>query len=718
MKHGSLLPFGLFLLSLFAFFNFCMGQNPPLQPSVNPEPNPLLGDWAGPFGGVPPFDKIQIQHFKPALEKAMELKQSEIEKIARNKAAPTFLNTILALEKAGSVYNRVKTVYDIWSSSLNTPEFEKLELEMEPRIAAFNDKIIQNTQLFNKVKAVYEAPETKKLNNEQQRLVWRRYMNFALQGAQLSPLAKKRLSEINQELAGFFSRFNQNQLADENRLYLEITDESKLEGLPSDFVVAAKNQGLANGKPDSWIISNTRSSIDPFLTYSSNRELREKAWKMFVNRGDNGNDFDNNSLITKILELRAERARLMGYQSHAHWRLSNTMAKTPEKAMELMMSVWNPGLDLVRKEVSDMQSIANQEGKGVIIQPWDYRFYAEKVRKARFDLDQDEVKKYLQLDRLQQGMFWVAGQLFQLEFTQIQNVSVFHPDASVYRVESKNTGKTVGIWYFDPFARAGKRSGAWMNAHREQSRMEGKEVLTIVSNNSNFLKGNPGEPVLISWDDAQTLFHEFGHALHGLCSNTTYPTLSGTNVPQDYVEFPSQILERWLATPEVLNQFARHHQTGEPMPASLVDKIKKASQFNQGFSTVEATASALIDMKIHLAAQDKEIDPDVFEKETLEALGMPKEIVMRHRLPHFGHIFSSEEYSAGYYSYLWSDVISADAWEAFIEAGGPYDKSVAKRLHDYVFSVGNTIDPALAYPKFRGREPKSDALMKSRGLGK
>jgi peptidyl-dipeptidase Dcp len=363
-----------------------------------------------------------------------------------------------------------------------------------------------------------------------------------------------------------------------------------------------------------------------------------------------------------------------------------------------------------------MQQIADEEKAGIKIAAWDYRYYAEKVRKAKYDLDQNEVKQYLQMEKLREGMFWVAGELFGFDFTRVKDVPVFHTDVQVWKVSRKGTGAMVGLWYFDPYARPGKRSGAWMNAYREQYRMDGKEVATIVSNNSNFIKGNPGEPVLVSWDDAETMFHEFGHALHGLCSNVTYPSLSGTNVAQDYVEFPSQVMERWLSTPEVLQKFALHYKTGQPIPQSLVDKINNASKFNQGFQTIEATASALVDMKLHLAGSRK-IDPDAFERETLAELGMPEEIVMRHRTPQFGHIFSSDGYSAGYYSYLWSDVISADAWEAFTESPGKaWDKEVAKKLYDHVFSVGNTIDQAEAYRKFRGRDPQTGALMRSRGL--
>jgi peptidyl-dipeptidase Dcp len=390
------------------------------------------------------------------------------------------------------------------------------------------------------------------------------------------------------------------------------------------------------------------------------------------------------------------------------------MAKTPERTMELMMAVWKPAVARVHEEVSDMQALADKEGAGIKIEPWDYRFYAEKVRKAKYDIDETAIKPYMQLEKLREGMFWVAGELFNFSFTPVTNLPVYHPDVRVWEVKDKTTGKHVGLWYFDPYARAGKRSGAWMNEYRTQEKVDA-DVTAIVSNNCNFVKGKPGEPILISWDDATALFHEFGHALHGLSSNVKYPSLAGTNVATDYVEFPSQLLEHWVATPEVLQKFAIHYQTGKPIPQELVNKIEKASKFNQGFATVEYLASALVDMKLHLAGSQK-IDPDKFEKDALAELGMPHEIVMRHRTPQFGHVFSSDGYSAGYYSYLWSDVLNADAYEAFTEASGPYDKKIAERLRKYIFSIGNTIDPADAYRNFRGRDPKVDALMLKRGF--
>jgi len=682
--------------------------------SSETDENPLLAGWKGAFGGTPLFDRVKVADFKPALESAMTEKLSEVERIAKNSAAPTFENTIVAMERTGRTLDRVQAVYGVWSSAMNNAEFQTVEREMNSKLAAFSDKITQNEALFRRIETVYNSPAKTKLTPEQQRLTWLYYTNFVRAGARLKPDAKARLSVINQQLAGLFTRFSQNQLADESERFLVLKSEAELAGLPQSLRDAAAQEAAAKKMAGAWIITNTRSSIDPFLTYSDRRELREKAWKMFVNRGDNGDAHDNNKIITEILQLRAERAKLLGYQTHAHWRLDDKMAKTPERTMELMEAVWKPAVARVREEVKDMQTLADKEKASVKIEPWDYRYYAEKVRKERYDLDQNEVKPYLQLDKLREGMFWVAGELFNFNFAPVTNVPVYHADVRVWEVKDKITGKHIGLWYFDPFAREGKSSGAWMNAYRNQERVDGN-ITTIVSNNSNFVKGKPGEPVLISWDDATTLFHEFGHALHGLSSNVTYPSLSGTSVATDYVEFPSQILERWISTPEVLQKFAVHYQTGKPIPQNLVDRINRASTFNQGFSTVEYLASALVDMKMHLAGSQK-IDPDAFERKTLAELGMPGEIVMRHRTPQFGHVFSSDGYSAGYYSYIWSDVISADAYDAFVEAGSPYDKAVAERLRKYVFSVGNTIDPADAYRAFRGRDPKIEALMRKRGF--
>jgi peptidyl-dipeptidase Dcp len=676
--------------------------------------NPLLAKWEGPYGGVPPFDRVKIEDFQPALETAMDEGLLEIGRITSNPAPPDFENTIAAMERSGKTLGRVLAVYGLWSENMSTPEFQPLEREISPRLAEYADKVNQNADLFKRIEAVYNSPAKDQLTKEQQRLTWRRYMDFVLAGAKLDVAGKKRVAEINQALADKFTKFSQHLLADEGENFIEIKTADGLAGLPPASRDAAASAAASKKMTGTWLITNTRSSIDPFLTYSDRRDLREKAWRMFTNRGDNGDAHDNNAIITEILQLRAERAKLLGYPTHAHWRLANTMAKTPERALALMEAVWKPAVERVHEEVADMQKLADKEGAHIKIAPWDYRYYAEKVRKDKYALDQNEVKQYLQLDKLREGMFWVAGALFGFNFTQVNDVPVYHPDVKVWSVTDKKTGKHIGLWYFDPYARTGKKSGAWMNAYRDQEKMDG-EISTIVSNNANFIKGKPGQPVLISWDDAQTLFHEFGHALHGLSSNVIYPALSGTAVARDYVEFPSQLLERWLSTPEVLQRFALHYQTGKPIPRALVERIRKASTFNQGFSTVEYLASALVDMKLHLAGSQK-INPDAFETKTLADIGMPHEIVMRHRTPQFGHIFSSDAYSAGYYSYMWADVLSADAYAVFEKEGGPYSKAVAERLHKYVFSAGNTTDQAEAYRLFSGHDPKTDALMRHRGF--
>lgn len=677
--------------------------------------NPLLKNWTGPYGGVPAFNEYKINDLKPAIEVAIQEKLNEINAIATNPKPATFENTIVAMEKSGKKLTQTYAAFGIFSSNMSSPEFEPIEAEITPRFSELNNKIYQNAKLFQRIASIYNAKEKDKLTAEQQRLVWNYYSNFVREGAKADANSKKRIGEINQQLAGLFTKFSQNQLADESNYYLELKTEADFDGLPIEL----KNAAIADAKERKLsvlgCIANTRSSIEPFLTFSNNRSLREKAFQIFTNRGDNENANNNNEILVQILKLRAEKAKLLGFKTFADWSLSNTMAKSPQRTLDLMESVWKPAVDKVAIDVAEMQKIVDAEGGNFKIAPWDYRYYAEKVRKAKYDLDQNDVKPYLQLEKLREGMFWVAGEIFNLNFKQIFNVPVYHQNVRVWEVTNKQTGKTVGVWYFDPYARKGKRSGAWMNALREQSRVDG-EVLTIVTNNCNFIKGNEGEPILISWDDATTLFHEFGHALHGLCSDVTYPSLSGTNTPRDYVEFPSQILERWLATPEVLNKFALHYQTNEPMPMSLVDRLEKAATFNEGFSTIETISSALVDMKLHLL-ENPNINPKQFEKETLDKLNMPSQIVMRHRIPQFGHIFSDDAYAAGYYGYLWADVISADATEAFTEAkGGLYDKEVAKRLLENVFSIGNTIDPEIAYKKFRGREAKTDALMRARNF--
>ena len=675
--------------------------------------NPLLQEWSGAYGGVPDFTKYKISDFKPAIEFAINEKLNEIDGIASNTENPTFENTITALELSGEKLERIHAVYGIYRSNLGTPEFNLVDTEMSPKLAAINDKLYQNEKLFSRIESLHNSEEKKKLTAEQQRLLWLYYTDFVREGAELNKEDKSKVAKINQELASLFTLFSQKLLAEENDQYIELKTESDFDGLPEEFKNAAIAEARERNLNVLGCIGNTRSSIEPFLTFSSQRNLREKAFDIFVKRGDNGNENDTNNTLVSILKLRAEKAKILGFKNFAEWSLSNKMAKDPEKTLVLMNSVWKPAVEKVKKDVGAMQKMVDEEGENFKIQPWDYRYYAEKVRKAKYDLDQNEIKQYLQLENLREGMFWTAGELFDLGFKQLFDVPVYHPDIRVWEVNNKNTGEPIGLWYFDPYARVGKRSGAWMNSHRDQQKISGK-VLPIVSNNCNFIKGNADEPVLISWDDATTLFHEFGHALHGLCSNVTYPSLSGTSVARDYVEFPSQLLEHWLSTPEVLNKFALHYKTNEPLSQSLVERIALAANFNEGFATVETISSSFVDMKLHLTTEI--VDPHKFEKQVLEEINMPSEIVMRHRISQFAHIFSSDGYAAGYYSYLWADVINADAYEAFLQANGPFDKNISKRLYDTVLSVGNTIDNEKMYENFRGHAPKSDALMRARNF--
>jgi peptidyl-dipeptidase Dcp len=682
--------------------------------NVHPATNVFLAEWTGPYGGTPAFNKMDLGQLKPAIEAGMAMNLAEIDAIANNPAPPTFENTILALEDSGRALDRVFTYYGILSGNLSTPEFRAIQQEMAPKLSEFQSKITQNEKLFARVKAVYESPRVKRMRPDQQRLVWLVYNGFARDGATLKGAAKERYAAIEKRLAELYTKFANNVLHDEEA-YVTYLKKPELGGLSESFIKAAAAAAEARGRKGEYAITNTRSSMDPFLTYSTNRKLREKVWRTYYDRGDNGDDYDNNAVIAEILALRDERVGLLGYDNYAAWRLEDRMAKTPERAMELMMAVWPAAIARAKEEVADMQALADAEGAGIKIEPWDYRFYAEKVRLAKYDLNSDEVKQYLELSKLREAMFFVAGELFNFKFTPVPDgaAPVFQEDVKVWEVTDKTTGAHIGLWYLDPFARRGKRSGAWASSFRGHETFNGKKTV-LSTNNSNFVKGAPGEPVLISWDDARTYFHEFGHALHSLSSNVAYPTLNGG--VRDYTEFQSQLLERWLITDPVIEKYLVHYKTGEPMPKALVEKIKAAANFNQGFQTTEYLASALVDMKFH-TVDPAGIDPDRFERETLTSLGMPSEIVMRHRSPHFGHIFSGEGYSAGYYGYMWADVLTSDAALAFEEApGGYYDKGVARKLVDYLFAPRNALDPAEAYRKFRGRDAGVEALLKDRGF--
>ncbi len=681
--------------------------------------DPLLAAWPGPYGGVPPWDKAKPELFPAAFAKGLALLATEVELIAANPEAPTFANTMAALEDMGRHRRRVRTLFSVLTSNLNTPDVQAIDREWSPKIAAANDAILFNGKLFARLGAIHAQRNALSLTPEQKRLVERTYDEFVQGGAKLTPAQKAELGRINQELAVLFTDFGNKVLADENT-WVVLERPAALAGLPKSLVSAYKSAGVDRKLPAGAVVVNTRSSVDPFLASSTRRDLREKVWKAFKNRGDNGGVNDTNSTIARIVALRAERAALLGYASHAHWRMFDTMAVDPAKAQELMTRVWPAAIARVREEVKDMQAVAKREGANITIEPWDYHFYAEKVRKAKYALDQDELKSYFELGNMIAASFWMAEQLYGLTFAEITGkVPAFHPDVRVWEVKDKATGAYRGLFYGDYFARPNKKSGAWASTYRAHETFSKPTRTPITSNNNNFVRGAPGEAVLISLDDAQTLFHEFGHALHSLLSEVNYPGLGMT--PRDFVEYPSQVHELWVTTRPVLDRFGLHYETKKPMPQALIDKVDAAKRFNQGYATVEYLSSAIVDMALHTtkptaATPANAIDPDAFERETLAKLGAPKEVAMRHRLPQFNHLFTSDSYSAGYYSYLWSEVMDADTREAFTEAGDVFHKPTADKMRKYILAPGNSTDRTEAYRQFRGRDPDVKALLKKRGF--
>jgi peptidyl-dipeptidase Dcp len=674
--------------------------------------NPLLREWTGSYDGVPPWDQVRPELFSPAFQFAIDEQRREIQAISNNGEAPNFANTIEAMERAGERLGRVQSLFGVMTDNMSTPEYQVLDKEWSPKLSAAYDEITLDPKLFARIETLYNDRTSLGLEPDQTRLLTRTYESFVRNGAKLNPEQKTQLSGINQQLASAFSEFNSRLLADEGTHIAANAGEMK--GVPQDVrdaaATAAKEEKLP---PGTFAIRNTRSAVEPILTFADNRDLRRRVFTAFTNRGDNGNGNDTNALIAQIVKLRADRAKLLGFPTHAHWRMQDTMAKSPDRGMDLMMLVWPAAVARVKEEVRDMSALAKRQGFRGEIEPWDYRYYQEKVRKQRFNLSEDEIKPYFELSNLVQGMFWSAGQLYDLQFKEnTGSVPVFHPDVRTFEVTDGKSGNLVGLFYLDTYARQGKRSGAWMNTYRSRSRLLDDKIV-LASNNNNFTKPAAGQPVLISLDDASTLFHEFGHAIHYLLSDVRYPSLGGNQ--RDFVEYPSQVNENWLMTREVLDRFAKHHKTGQTMPKALVDKIKRAETFNQGFGTVEYLSSALVDMKLHLRPEGV-TDVDAFEKATLAELGMPKEMVMRHRLPQFGHLFSSDAYSAGYYSYLWSEVMDADTWAAFEEAGNPFDRATADRFRKFLLMTGNETDRAEAYRAFRGRDPDVTALLKRRGF--
>ncbi|HZW16109.1 MAG TPA: M3 family metallopeptidase [Brevundimonas sp.] len=667
----------------------------------------LLQPWTGPYQGVPPWDKVTPAKLREAIIEGIELQRAEIEAIANNPEPATFANTQVALQMAGEPLGRALNLYGVMVQNIGSDDYQAVDTEVSPLLSAADDEITFNEKLFARIKAVADGAAAAGLTAEQTRVAERSRDAYVRSGAALDATKKAELGRINTALSNAFTRFSQKVVADENT-FTHIPDEAGVAGLPASNKAAAAAAARSRNVPG-FAIVNTRSSVDPFLSFGDDRALREQVWKKFVNRGDNGDANDTNATIAEIVKLRAERARLLGFANHAEWRMQDTMARTPAAAMDLMNRVWAPAKARVAEEVADMRAIAGHE-----IEPWDYLYYAEKVRKQKYDLDQNELKPYFELNNVKRGAFYMAGRLYGYEFTPLPRgtVPVFHPDVEVFEVTNKADGSHVGLFYSDDFARAGKRSGAWMTTYRSYSTFDGVDNV-LASNNNNFIKAEGDEPILISLDDAATLFHEFGHALHYLSYRITYPALGVT--PRDYVEYPSQVHEHWVLSRPILDGYMKHVETGQPMPQSLVDKIEAANTFNQGYETVSYLSSALVDMDLHTRATPP-TDIDAFERESLARIGMPKEIVMRHRLPQFNHLFTSDAYSAGYYSYLWSEVMDADTWAYFEESGDVFNPDIAARYKSIILSEGNTTDRSEAYRRFRGRDPDVAALLKVRGF--
>jgi len=685
--------------------------------NATPGDNPLLEDWIGPFG-VPPFSRIKPGHFMPAFAHAFAEHTGEVAAVAADRAAPTFANTIDALETAGQTLTRVSNVFDLLASADTNDDILEIERELAPLEAKHWNRILMDEALFGRVDALWREREQLALTPEQARVLERYHVMFTRAGAALEPAAKARLAAVNERLASLATDFGQNVLADEQASTLELDGEADLEGLPDFVRSAARAAAAERGVEGKYLVTTSRSSVEPFLQFSSRRDLREKIFRAWIARGDGGGATDNKAIIAEMAALRAERARLIGYPSFAHYRLDDTMAKTPPAVRALLDRVWAPARSHALADRDALQALVQAEGKNFALAPWDWRYYAEKLRKARCDVDEATIKPYFQLEQMIEAAFYTANRLFGLSFERRRDVAGWHEDVRVWEVRDR-AGRHRGLFFGDYFARPSKHSGAWMTSLRDQEKLA-REVAPIIVNVMNFPKSAPGEPVLLSFDDARTLFHEFGHALHGLLSDVTYPMIAGTGVLQDWVELPSQLYEHWLERPEILTRFAVHYRTGEPMPADLLRRLIAARTFNQGCATLEYSSSALLDLDLHLRGADAQpqapaVDIDAFEQATLARLEMPPEIVMRHRPPHFTHIFGGG-YAAGYYSYLWSEVLDADAFAAFEETGDVFDPALAKKLHDHVYAAGGSRDPRELYLAFRGRMPTPDGLLKRRGL--
>ena len=680
--------------------------------------NPLLLPWTTAHG-LPPFESVRAEHFEPAYEVALAQHLAEVDAIAADANPPSFDNTIAAIDRSGRLLDRIEGLFHNLTSSETSPALQAVEMRMAPKLAAHSSAFFMHRALFARIDALHAQRETLGLTPEQRRVLERFHFDFVRAGAKLAPAAQTRYAQIMSRLAELTTRFGQNVLADESAYRLVLRDEAERAGLP-DFVRAAMQQAASDrGVTDGLLVTLSRSHIVPFLTFSERRDLREQAWRAWTSRGEHPGEHDNRDVAREILTLRNEQARLHGFACYADYALTDTMAGQQAAVIALLKQVWEPAKARAAQEQAALEAMALSRGEALQIQPWDWRFYAEKVRQVRYDLDEATIKPYFPLTRMVEAVFDCAQRLFGLSFVEQPALKAYHPDVKVYEVRGADDA-VIGVFLHDNFARASKRSGAWMSSFRKQSRNGGVaddgRVIPIIVNNNNFAKGAPGEPTLLSFDDANTLFHEFGHGLHGLLSNVTYERLSGTSVLRDFVELPSQIFEHWLSEPEVLKRHARHYQTGEPIPDALVAKLLEARLFNQGYETVRYTASALVDMAAHALTAPEAPEVVDFERAELQRIGAPASTGINHRLTHFQHLFAGSGYAAGYYVYLWAEVLDADGFDAFVEAGNPFDAAVAARLRQFIYSSGNSLEPSAAYRAFRGRGPVVEPMLKQRGL--
>ena len=702
----------LVLAVVLAALTLACGPKEPQPPVTDPNANPFFTEWTAPFG-TPPFDQIKPAHYKPAYEKGMADQKAEVAAVAGSAEPPTFANTIEALERSGRLLSRVNNVFNLYTNNHTSDELQAIEQEIAPVLSKHDDDIVLDAKLFARVKAVFDQRATLGLNPEQLRLLEKTYKSFVRSGAALDEAKKAELRAVNEDLTVLGVKFGQNVLKEDNGFSLVLDKAEDLAGLPADLAAGAAETAKAKGQEGKWIFTLHKPSCIPFFQYSAKRELREKLFRAFIKRGDNGNEADNKAVASRIASLRVKRANLLGYKSHADYVLEEAMAKTPAGVYGLLDQIWPAALAMAKVEAKELEALMAKDGIAGPLQPWDWWYYAEKLKKAKYDLDDEILRPYFELKAVRQGAFDTATKLWGLTFTPRTDIPVYHPEVEVFEVKEAD-GTHVGILYSDYFPRPSKRGGAWSSGLREQSAMDGKKVTPIVYNVGNFTKPTAEKPSLVTFEEALTLFHEFGHALHDLLSNVTYETLAGTNVPRDFVELPSQIMENWASDSEVIKTYAKHYKTGEPIPQDLVDKIKRAGQFNQGFATVEYVSACLLDMDWHALTTPEEKDAVAFEDASMKKIGLIPQIVVRYRTPYFSHIFASG-YSAGYYSYIWSEVLDKDAFEAFKEKG-LFDPATAKSYRDNILSKGNTAEPMDLYKAFRGREPKVEPLLKARGL--